>query len=120
MYVFLSLFTDNACVFFFILRTLASNKFISFSWNRSGYILSNFKLSWFSLPFLIINFFRKVKNNGDKATPNFRTFWTVYVSENIFKYVFHFEFHINKIYQPKKLYGCDKPEGDILQNIPRK
>jgi hypothetical protein len=40
--------------------------------------------------------------------------------KNIFKYVFHYEFRTNKFYQPKKFYGCDKLDGDILQNIPRK
>jgi len=74
MYVVFSLFTDNVCVFFFILCTLSSNKFVSFSWNRSGYILSNFKLSWFPFPFLMINFIEKLKSNGDKTTLNFRTF----------------------------------------------
>jgi len=40
--------------------------------------------------------------------------------KNIFKCVFHYEFHMNKFYQPTKLYGCDKLDGDILQDIPRK
>jgi len=40
--------------------------------------------------------------------------------KNIFKYAFHYEFHINKFYQPKTFYGCNKLNGDILQNIPRK
>jgi hypothetical protein len=40
--------------------------------------------------------------------------------KNIFKYVFHCEFHSNKFYQPKQFYGCNKLDGNILQNIPRK
>jgi hypothetical protein len=38
--------------------------------------------------------------------------------KNIFKYVLHI--HTYTFYQPKKWFGCNRPDGNILQNTSRK
>jgi hypothetical protein len=68
----------------------------------------------------MINFREMLKNNGDKATPIFRIYEQDIFEKNIFKHVFHYKFHINKFYRPKKFYWCNKLDGDILQNMLRK
>jgi len=64
----------KASVFYFIVCTLSTNISTSRAQNKNWCVPFHCKLSWFTWTFLIPHTKAKMKSNGDKASPCFKTF----------------------------------------------